>query len=137
MSDQAFLAGFGQVVRQQQDAVGAGTLGLLRALDGKAGRAAGAGNDGHLAAAGVHRGPDDAGVLVAGEREELAGAAGGEQRGGAIRGQPFQPFGIAAGVEVALGVEIRQRKRQQSVGHDRFEFLGGHRLLLVIRHRTT
>jgi hypothetical protein len=50
---QAFLRGFGQVVRQQQHALGAIALGFLRVLDGQAGAAAGAGDDGHAALAGL------------------------------------------------------------------------------------
>ncbi len=125
VGDQAFLAGFGQVVRQQQDAVGTGLLGRLRALDGKARGAARARDDRHLAAAGVHRGLDDAGVLVSGEREELARAARGEQRGGAVGGQPLQALGVGPGVEVAVGVEVGQREGQQSGGHDLLEVLRG------------
>ena len=44
MRRQAFLAGFGQVVRQQQDAMRSGLLGRLCALDREARGTAGAGN---------------------------------------------------------------------------------------------
>ncbi|MCY1228490.1 hypothetical protein D9M72_408110 [compost metagenome] len=54
----AVLAGFGQVVRQQQHAGRAQALGFLRVGDGGAGRAAGAGQDRHLAGAGAHGGVD-------------------------------------------------------------------------------
>jgi hypothetical protein len=53
--DQAFLRGFGEVVRQQQQALRAGALGFLRVLDGERGAGAGGADDRHAAAAGVHR----------------------------------------------------------------------------------
>jgi hypothetical protein len=46
-------------------------------------------------------------------REELTGAAGGERRG-AVWGQPFQTLDVARAVEIALGVEIGDRERQQA-----------------------
>ena len=52
---QAVLRGFGQVVRQQQHALGAVALGFLRVLDGQGGAAAGAADDGHAALAGFGR----------------------------------------------------------------------------------
>jgi hypothetical protein len=60
VGDQAFLRGFGQVVRQQQQALRAGLLGFL-GVSGHAGQAADAGQDRHLATAGVHCGLDDFG----------------------------------------------------------------------------
>ena len=45
MLGDAVLVGLGQVVRQEQDALGAETLGFLGVLDGHAGGAAGAGED--------------------------------------------------------------------------------------------
>ncbi|MNL39424.1 hypothetical protein D3C87_1617030 [compost metagenome] len=86
MLDQAFLARFGEVMRQQQDAVSAQALGLLCVGDGGAGGAASARNDRHLAAAGVHSGLDDLAVLGASQREILARATGGKQRAGAVGG---------------------------------------------------
>jgi len=124
---QAFLAGFGEVVRQQQDAVRAGLLGGLGALDGEARGAAGARDDRHHAAAGVDRGLDDAGVLVAGQREELARAAGREQRARAVGSQPFEALLVALLVEVAVAVEVGQREREQAGAHDGLEFLRVHR----------
>ena len=126
MGNQPLLTGFGQVMRQQQNAVGAGTLGLLCALDGKTRGTTGTGNDRHLAAAGVHCCFDDFRVLVTSQRKELAGTTGGKQGCGAIRGQPFQALDVAFPVEVTVGIEVGQRERQQAVGHDGFEFLGIH-----------
>ncbi|MNV62735.1 hypothetical protein D3C71_1552940 [compost metagenome] len=55
----AVLRRFGQVVGQQQDALGALALGFLCVGDGGAGGAARAGQDGHFAGAGLHGGADD------------------------------------------------------------------------------
>ena len=126
MRNQAFLAGFGQVVRQQQNAVGAQALGFLGVGNGRARGAASAGNDRHLAAAGVDRGLDDLAVLIARQREVFARAAGGEQRAGAKGREPFQARGIALGVEIALGREVRHREGQQAGAHHFFEILGIH-----------
>ena len=126
MRGQAFLAGFGQVMRQQQDAVGASLFSRLRALDGKAGRPASARNDGHLATAGVHRRLDDLRVFIPGQREEFAGAASRKQGTGAIRSQPLQPVDVALAMEVALRIEVGQGKGQQAAGENGFEFLGIH-----------
>ncbi|SPA41445.1 exported protein of unknown function [Cupriavidus taiwanensis] len=119
----AVLAGLGQVVRQQQHAGGAQALGFLRVGDGSAGRAAGAGQDRHLAGAGTHRGVDYGRVVLRRQREELAGAAGREQRGGAVGGQPFQARGVGLGREVALGVEVGDGEGQQAFGDDLLEFV--------------
>ncbi len=123
MVGNAVLAGFSQVVRQQQDALGAQALGFLGVGDGHAGRAAGAGQDGHLACAGFHRGADDVGIVVWRQREELAGATGGEQGGGAVGGQPFQALYIGLGAEVALRVEVGHGEGKQAFRDDLLEFL--------------
>ncbi len=112
MAHQAILARFGQVVRQQQHARGAQALGFLCEADGRAGRAACASQDRHLAAAGVDRSLDHIRVLAVGQREELAGATGCEQRAGAVRRQPFQAFSVGFGTEVTLFVEVGHRERQ-------------------------
>src|SRR3546814_1827663 len=86
-SSDLFLAGFGQVVRQQKHAVGTGFLRGLRAFDGEAGGAARPGNNGHLVTARVDGRLDDGRVFAAGQRKEFAGAAGGKERRGAVRYQ--------------------------------------------------
>ena len=63
---------------------------------------------------------------VAGLKVFLTGAASGEQGTGAIRGQPFQAFDVASLVEIALGVEVGDRERQQAGGEDGFQFLWSH-----------
>ena len=114
-------------MRQQQHALGAQALGFLRVGDGHARRAAGAGQDRHLAGAGGDGGADDVRILIGGQREELARAAGGEQGGGAVGSQPFQALGVGLGVEVALRVEIGHGEGEQSFRDDGLEFLGcGH-----------
>src|SRR5258708_19248906 len=57
--------------------------------------AAGGGDDGHIAAAGVPGGLDDLAVFLAVQREVLARAACREQRAGAVGGQPFEAGRIA------------------------------------------
>ena len=94
MRGNAFGAGFGEVVRQQQDAVRAETLGLLREGDRLTRRAARAGDDRHLAATGLDGGGNHVAILAAGERKEFAGAARCKERGRAERREPFEPCGI-------------------------------------------
>ncbi|MNP32820.1 hypothetical protein D3C76_1260240 [compost metagenome] len=126
MGGDTFLAGFGQVVRQQQQALGTQALGFLRVFDGLAGGATDAGEDGDRLGAGVDGGLDHLAVFAGSQGEELTGAASGEQGAGAVRGQPFQALDVASRVEVALGVEVGDRERQQAVGEDGFEFLWSH-----------
>ena len=126
MGDQAFLAGFGQVMRHQQNAVGTQSFSLLGMGDGVAGGAASAGDDGHLATAGIHGGLDDLAVFLAIQREVFAGATSGEQGTGAIGSQPFKACGITLGIEVALGIEVRHGEGQQAGTHHVFEVLGCH-----------
>ena len=127
MGHQAVLAGFGQVVRQQQNAVGAQALGFLRAGHRKTGRAADAGNDGHLAGAGINRRLDDQRVFVAGEREKFARAASGKKRGRAVRGQPFEALDVAARAKIALLVKVGDGKGQKAGADDGCEVLGVHK----------
>jgi len=107
---QAASAGFGEVVREQQDALGAQALGLLRILDRQRGAAAGPGDDGRAATAGVHRHAHDIGELARLQRKELAGAAGGEQHRGAVGLQPFQALRVRARGEAQVGAEVGQGK---------------------------
>ncbi|MNY26560.1 hypothetical protein D3C86_1604170 [compost metagenome] len=123
MVGDAFLAGFGQVMRHQQDAVRAQALGFLGVFDGHAGRAAGAGQDGYLATAGFHRGADHVRIVLLRQREELARAAGCEQGRGAVRGQPFQAFDIGRWAEIALFVKVGHGERKQAVRNNLLEFL--------------
>ena len=122
----AFLVGLGEVMRQEQDALGAEALSFLRVLDGHARRAARAGEDRDESVAGVDRGLDDGGVFLGFEREELTRAARGEERGGAVGREPLQALGVAGGVEVAVGLEVGDREGEQSGGEDLLEFEGGH-----------
>jgi len=110
MQRDAFLAGFGEVMRQQQQALGTQALGLLRHLDGEAGRATDAGENRHRAGAGIHGSLDDLAVLARLQREELAGTAGSEQRRGTVGTEPFQALDVAGAIEVALRVEVGDRE---------------------------
>ncbi|MCY1516773.1 hypothetical protein D9M68_514230 [compost metagenome] len=128
VSGNAFLAGFGQVVRQQQQALGPESLGLLGVLDGQPGWTTHPGKDRHAASAGVHGGLDHGAVLIRSQREEFSRATGREQRGSAIGSQPLQAPGIALGIEVAGGIEVGNREGQQARGKDELEFLWSHRM---------
>ncbi len=110
MGGHAFLAGFGEVVRQQQQTLGTQALGFLRHLDGQAGRTTDAGENRHRAGAGVDGGLDDLAVLARLQREELAGATGSEQRRGTVGAEPFQALDVAGAIEVALRVEVGDRE---------------------------
>ena len=120
MGDQAVLAGFSQVMGQQQNAVGTQALGLLCASYCKTRRATHTGNDGYFAAAGFYRCFDDQRVLVTCEREKLARAASCKQRGGAIGSQPLKPLNIRFRPKVTLLVKISNGKRQQARADDGF-----------------
>ncbi|MNO43099.1 hypothetical protein D3C76_333120 [compost metagenome] len=122
----AVLAGFGEVVGQQQQALGAQAFGFLGIFDGLAGGTADTGEDRHAAGAGIDGGLDHLAVLAGGQGEELTGTAGGEQGTGAVGGQPFQAFDVAGAMEIALGIEIGDREGQQAAGEDGFQFLWIH-----------
>ncbi len=126
MGGNAVLAGFGEVVRQQQQALGAQALGFLSIFDGLAGRAADAGENRYAARAGVYSGFHYFRVFAGRQREELTGTAGGEQRRRAVGCQPLQALDVTSAMEVALGIEIGNRERQQSGGEDGLQFLWIH-----------
>ncbi|KRB17708.1 hypothetical protein ASD87_05225 [Achromobacter sp. Root170] len=118
-------------MRQQQHALGALALGFLGVGDGGAGGAAGTGQDGDLALAGLDGGADDVRVFLGGQREELTGAAGREQGGGAVGGQPFQTSCIALGVEIAVLVEVGHGEGKQSFRNNGLEFLRSRHVALI------
>jgi hypothetical protein len=119
----AFLAGFGQVVGHQQNAVRAVTFGFLGIRDCDAGRAAGAGENRYLAFADFGCRTHDVRVVVMREREEFARAAGDEQRRGAVRREPFEALGIGVGAEIALFVEVGNGEGQKAFRNDLLQFL--------------
>src|SRR5690606_40736227 len=107
------LAGVGGPTRQAiAYALGAQPLGFLGIGDRLTGRAADTGKNRHLPCAGIDSRPDDFGVFLRSQREELAGATRSEQRLGPVWRQPFEALDIAAATEVALLVEIGDRKGQ-------------------------
>ncbi|MNI38162.1 hypothetical protein D3C73_922930 [compost metagenome] len=122
----AVLASFSQVVRQQQQALGAQALGFLCVFNGLTGRTAHAGQDWHAGGASVDRRLDDFRIFAGRQREELTGAACGEQSRGAVWGQPFQTLDVTRAVEVALCIEIGNRERQQTGREDGLQFLWIH-----------
>ncbi|MND99276.1 hypothetical protein D3C80_916580 [compost metagenome] len=126
MGGNAVLAGFGQVVRQQQQTFGAQTLGFLCVFDSLAGRTADTGQDWHAGGASVDRSLDDFRIFAGRQREELTGAACGEQSRGAVWGQPFQALDVTRAIEVALSIEIGNRERQQTGREDGLQFLWIH-----------
>ena len=126
MGGNPVLAGFGEVVRQQQQPFGAEAFGLLGVLDGLAGSTAHTGQDRHAGRAGIHGGFHHLGIFAGRQGEKLTCAACGEQGAGAIRGQPFQALDVTRLVEITLGVEIGHRERQQTVGEDGLQFLWIH-----------
>ena len=57
----------------------------------------------------------------------LVPSRGNEQRAGAVGREPFEALDVALLVEVAVGIEVGQREREQAGAHDVFEFLRVHR----------
>src|SRR5690606_18743940 len=106
MAAQALLIGLGQVVRQDQYAVGALALGFDRVLDRDARAIASTRDNRHIALADINGGANDAGVFILGQREELACAARGKQRAGVVALQPFKALLIRRLVEVLLRIKI-------------------------------
>ncbi len=126
MGGNPVLAGFGQIVRQQQQALGTQTFGFLSHLDGLTGRTTDASQNRHGLFASVDGGLDDFGVFTAGQGEEFTCTASSEQCGSAVRCQPLQAFDVTSAVEIALGIEVGYRKGQQTVGEDGLQFLWIH-----------
>jgi len=122
----AVLAGFGQIVWQQQQALGAKAFGFLGVLDSLASRTANTGEDWHAGGTGINGGLHHLGIFTRGEGEKLTGAAGGEQGSSAVRGQPLQTLDVARRVEITLRIEIGHGERQQTVGEDGLQFLWIH-----------
>ena len=122
----AVLVGLGQVMRKQEDTLGAEAFGFLRILNRHAGRTAGTGEDRHEAVARINRGLDNGRVFLRLEGEEFTRAPCGEERGRAVGREPLQSLGVARGVEVTVGLEVGDREGEQSGGEDLLEFEGGH-----------
>lgn len=114
MAGQALLSGLGEIRREEQDPVGAGALRGGGELDSGAGAVAGRGEDRGGLGRGPGRGADDLLHLAGGEREELAGAARGEQAAGLVRGEPGDVVAVGALVEGQVGrSEVGHREGQQ------------------------
>ena len=126
VSGNAVLRGFGQIVRQQQQALGAQALGFLRHLDGHAGRAANASQDRYGLLAGIHGSLDHGAVFIRRQGEELASTAGSEQSGSTVRCQPLEAADVASLVEITGSIEVGHRERQQTGGEDGLKFLWIH-----------
>lgn len=122
----AVLAGFGQVVWQQQQAFGTQALGFLSVFDGLTGCTAYTGQNRHAGGAGINGSLDDFGVFAGCQGEELTCTAGSEQSACAIRGQPLEAFDVARAMEIALSIEIGNRERQQTGREDGLQFLWIH-----------
>src|SRR6218665_2247609 len=82
--NKALLAGFGQVMGPQQDALRAQALGFLCVADGQGGAAAGIGNDGGAATAVLDGHLHHGAKFLRRQREELAGATGCKRRRGPV-----------------------------------------------------
>ena len=126
MGGKAVLLGIGQIGRQQQQAVGAGLLGADRDLARDGGAVAGAGEHGHAALGLLDGDLDHLRDFGRRQREELAGAAGGEQAGNVIAAQPVHVGAVGRLVEGIVRLERRdgegQEARSDLLGH----FLRGH-----------
>jgi hypothetical protein len=99
-------------MRQQQDSVGAGFLRRARNLDREFRAVAASRYDGGPAGALLGRAHDGR-YLVRPQREELAGAAGGKQYRRIESRQPFDLPAITLCREFAIGIEMRDGKREE------------------------
>ncbi len=102
MSGQPGLLGEDQIGRQQQDAVGAGTLDGGCEFGRHRRAIADAGQHRHAAGRLLHRGRHHVDHLGRRQREEFAGAAGCEQAGHLIAAEPVEIGAIARGVEAIV-----------------------------------
>ena len=113
--DEPGLARLGQVGREEQQPGGAGLPAAACACAiAWRGAAGGRGDDRDDVADLADRGADHRVDLGGGEREALAGAAGGEQAGDVEAGLPGEVLAVARLVEGEVGVEVRDRERQQA-----------------------
>ena len=114
MGGETGLLGADEVGRQQQDSVRAGGLGGPGHLDRQGGALAGGGDDRRAAAGLLDAGAHDAVDLGGGEREELAGAAGGEQAGDPVVRKASKVVAVGGFVDAEIGVEMRDREGEQA-----------------------
>ncbi len=128
MGDQAFLRRHHQIGRQQQQTVGARFFRSFGQFD-RDGRAIAAARDHRrLAGAFLHRRRDDLADFLGREREDFAGAAGGEQAGQALEAeQPGAMLAIGAFLELEALIKMGDRKGQQALCQD-IRHLGGRHL---------
>lgn len=121
MSVDAFLRRFGEIVRQQENAIGARRLDYFRRLDRKGRAIAATRNDRHLARY-VLRRTGDLTHFIRRERKELAGAAGGKQGRGPEARKPLHMTPVAFEIELVIRREVRDRKGQEPRTDTRLDF---------------
>ena len=114
MSDQPLLAGFGQIMGQQQDSGRAQAFRLLRTAYRRAGWATSAGDDGYLVLTRVDCNSNDVRVLFWLKREKFTRSTGRKQGTGAIGCEPLQSPGVGVGAKIQVVIKIRDGKRQQA-----------------------
>ena len=123
--DQAALVRFGQVGREQQDALGAGGFGGAGVLDGLGGGSAGGGENRDDAADFLDGGTDNALGLGRGQREALTGSAGREETGDRKARLPGEVLAVVLLVELQFCIECGDGEGEQAVFEDVRQFLGG------------
>jgi hypothetical protein len=122
VGDQAFLAGFRQVVRQQQQP-SAPALGFAGIGCRDAGRAADTGQNRHFTGAGIHGGLDDVGYSLGSARRTRPCRRRRTARSRHMA-PAIQTFNVGRLAEVAFGVEVGDRERQQAGREDFFRSFG-------------
>jgi hypothetical protein len=95
-------------------------------LDGDAGRATGASEDGDEPVARIDGGLDYGRVFLGFEGEELTRAAGREESCGTVWGEPLEALGIASGVKIAVRRKVGDWERQKAGGQYFLKLWGGH-----------
>ncbi len=114
MAVKPFLLRLNQILRQDENSVGARLLRPPRKFDRQGRAISDAGDNRRPAAGGFDRGSDDALVLGQFQGKELSGSTRGEQGGGIVADKIVDVLPVWARREREIVGEMRDRKGQQS-----------------------
>ena len=114
MAVKPLLLRLNQILRQDENSVGARLLRPPRKFDRQGRAISDARDDRHPAAGGFDRGCDDALVLGQRQRKELSGSSGREQGGGIVANEIVDVLPVRVRREREIIGEMGDRKGQQS-----------------------